>query len=72
MIWLPEDRTANLVLWVVLLGAIAAWVVVTLAVRRLPSVADVTAFVRRWWILRWAALAFWVWLGWHLFVRTTA
>ena len=71
MILLPEDRTANLVIWAVLWTLILSWALVTALKPRLPSVADLTRFARRYWLLRWALIAFWVWLGWHLFVRTT-
>lgn len=72
MIYLPDDRTANLVLWVVLWSLILIWVLITTCSRRLPTFADLTRFVRRFWLLRWALLGFWIWLGWHLLIRTTA
>lgn len=71
MNFLPADRTANLVIWVVVWAIVLCWVVVTALSPRLPSVADVVRFGRRHWLVRWGVLGFWVWLGWHLFVRTT-
>lgn len=70
--FLPADRSANLVLWVVVWSLVLLWVVVTARSPALPNLVDLVRFVRRFWLLRWALLAFWIWLGWHLFVRTTA
>lgn len=72
MIYLPADRTANLVIWVVVWTLIVVWVVITGLSTRLPSVVELVRFLQQAWLVRWALLAFWVWLGWHLLIRTTA
>lgn len=72
MMFPPADRATNLVIWAVLGIVVFLWVVVTTGSRRLPTFVDLLRFLRRFWILRWALLAFWIWIGWHLLVRTTA
>ncbi len=37
---------------------------------RFPSFGDVLAFLMRTRIGRWFVLIGWLWLGWHLFVRS--
>jgi len=69
---LPADRSANLVIWAVVWAAVLVWAVVTIRSPLLPTFVDLVRFVCRFWLLRWALLAFWIWLGWHLLVRTTA
>jgi hypothetical protein len=68
---LPADRTANLLIWAAIWSALWGWQAVTVAVDRLPSFVLVVRALRATWLTRWALLAGWVWLGWHIFVRTT-
>jgi hypothetical protein len=68
---LPHDFTANMLIWAVIWSALVGWQVVTARSRRLPSFAPLVVLVRRTLITRWALLAGWAWLGWHLFVRTS-
>ncbi|MDZ7678083.1 MAG: DUF6186 family protein [Acidimicrobiales bacterium] len=66
----PADRTTNLVIWVVLWTLFFGWTAFTALRHDLPRFATlVSAFRQRRWA-RWALLAAWAWLGWHLFVRT--
>jgi hypothetical protein len=67
---LPADWTINIAIWAVIWSAIAVWQVVTVRSPGLPSFASVIRLARRSWFLRWVLLLFWVWLGWHIFVRT--
>jgi hypothetical protein len=67
---LPADWTLNVVIWGVVWSALVALQVVTARSDRADSIGPIVQFVRRWWVGRWILLAAWVWLGWHLFVRT--
>jgi transposase-like protein len=63
------SRSANLLVWAVLFGAIVLWQGICLASSRLPSLGAVVELLQRWRPSRWALLAGWFWLGWHAFVR---
>lgn len=67
---LPSDWTLNVAIWAVIWSAIFAWQLVTVRSARLPTFATVIRLARRWWLTRYGLVLFWVWLGWHLFVRT--
>src|SRR5262249_5578748 len=67
----PDDRTANLALWVVIAAVLVGWQLFTMLFKRLPTVAVVFREARRFWLTRWFFLLGSVWLGWHLFVRTS-
>jgi hypothetical protein len=67
----PHDRVANLVLWVLIAACLVGWQLFTMLSKRLPTVAIVFQQARRFWPTRWLVLLVWVWLGWHLFVRTS-
>lgn len=67
----PANLRVNIAIWAVLFGAVVVWQVVTARSRDLLSFGDVIRLARGSWILRWSLLASWIWLGWHLFVRTT-
>ena len=57
--------------WVILgLAALAAEVVGLLSGGRFPTLGDVLSFLMRSRVGRWFVLIGWVWLGWHLFVRS--
>lgn len=68
---LPDDRTANLLVWAVVWSALLGWQAITARSADLPSIAVVVRLLRVTWLTRWALLLGWVWLGWHIFVRTT-
>lgn len=68
---LPPTRAGNLVVWAVLWSALLGWQIVSVVVPALPSIGDVVRAIRRRWLGRWALLAGWASLGWHLFVETT-
>jgi hypothetical protein len=67
----PHDRAANLALWVLIAGCLVGWQLFTMFSKRLPTVAVVVQQARRFWVTRWIVLLAWIWLGWHLFVRTS-
>jgi hypothetical protein len=67
----PHDRAANLALWVLIAACLVGWQLFTMFSKKLPTVAVVFQEARRFWVTRWFVLLGWVWLGWHLFVRTS-
>jgi hypothetical protein len=67
----PADWTVNIVIWATIAAAIAGWQIIAVRSPDLPAFGDLIRLARRSWLLRWSIVAFWVWLGWHLFVRTT-
>ncbi|MEW2382642.1 hypothetical protein AB0873_11235 [Micromonospora sp. NPDC047707] len=66
----PANWRINMAIWALIFAATVAWQLISVRSRRLVSFGDLIRLARRWWILRWALLVFWMWLGWHLFVRT--
>jgi Family of unknown function (DUF6186) len=57
--------------WVVLgLAMLVTEVVGLLSGGRFPTLGDVLSFLMRSRVGRWFVLIGWVWLGWHLFVRS--
>jgi hypothetical protein len=67
----PHDRAANLTLWVLIAGGLVGWQLFTMLSKRLPTIVVVFQYARRHWLTRWIVLLGWIWLGWHLFVRTS-
>lgn len=66
------SRAVTLAGYVVIVGAIVAYQVAGLIWRRTPTLGRALATVlSRWRSARWLVLAGWLWLGWHLFVRST-
>ena len=64
-------RTVTLTGWIVIGVAVtAAELAGFLSKGRFPSFGDVLAFLMRTRIGRWFVLIGWLWLGWHLFVRS--
>jgi hypothetical protein len=57
--------------WIVIGGALLAWLAVTLLAgpRRLPGVVDVVRWFLQCWLGRALALAGWAAAGWHLFCQ---
>jgi hypothetical protein len=62
---------AGSVVWAVLAGALAAWIVVTEVVSdpRLPDITAVLSWWLRCWLGRLLLLATWAGAGWHLFCQ---
>jgi Family of unknown function (DUF6186) len=66
-------RTVTLTGWIVLgLAVGVAELVGVLSNSRFPTLGDVLAFLMRPRVGRWFVLIGWLWLGWHLFVRSGA
>jgi hypothetical protein len=58
------------VAWVVLFGALFAWEGLALAgVSGVPTLSDVFRVITRHQFARWVLFAFWLWAGWHFFIR---
>ncbi|HZD71879.1 MAG TPA: DUF6186 family protein [Actinomycetes bacterium] len=65
--------TLTLAGWVVLgLATAVAGMAGVLSNGRFPSLGDVLAFLMRARVGRWFVMIGWLWLGWHLFVRSGA
>lgn len=57
--------------WIVLgLATLTVEVIGLLSGGRFPTLGDVLSFLMRSRVGRWFVLIGWVWLGWHLFVRS--
>ncbi|GIU97406.1 MAG: hypothetical protein KatS3mg013_1209 [Actinomycetota bacterium] len=63
-------RTIAIVGWVVILGAALAWQSVGLARDDWPTMSDLLRVPLRSTVGRSALVGLWLWIGWHLFVRT--
>ena len=63
---------AIIALWVALAVSLLALQSVALRRRAVPGIADVLAFAMSTRLGRWLVLIGWGWVGWHLFVRSTA
>jgi hypothetical protein len=63
-------REVTLVGYAVLAAALGCCQLLGLLTRRVPTLGQVVAVVtgHRWG--RWVLLAAWLWLGWHVFVRS--
>lgn len=63
--------TVGAVVWAILAGVVAVWLVVTASAgpRRLPGIVDVVRWFLRSWLGRVLALAAWGGAGWHLFCQ---
>jgi hypothetical protein len=57
------------VVWGVLLGALAAWEIVTFFCESFPTLGDVLQFFLRPRGGRYVLFAGWLWLGWHFLIR---
>src|ERR1700733_8892357 len=56
--------------WLGLFGAVFAWEGLALArVTGVPSLSDVFRVIMRYPVGRWMLFAFWLWAGWHFFIR---
>jgi hypothetical protein len=66
------SRTATLAGYWVIAAALLTCQVASLLWRRIPSIGQVAALVASRRARRWLLLAGWLWVGWHLFVRSHA
>lgn len=57
------------VVWAVIAGGFAAWLVLTVLWRRLPHAGDVLRWLVSSWLGRALALAAWAGVGWHVFCQ---
>jgi hypothetical protein len=64
------SRATTLAGFAVIALAMVAGQAVSLLSGRLPTLGQVVSLVTRRWPARWLLLAGWLWLGWHLFVRS--
>jgi len=67
----PADAALNLAVWVALAAAMVVWQARSLVTHRTAGAVDIVRLARRSWTTRCVLLAYWGWVGWHLFVRTT-
>ena len=65
-----SSRTVTLVGYAVLAAALVTYELVGLVWRRTPTLGEAVTMATRSRVGRWALLGAWLWLGWHLFVRT--
>ena len=64
------SRTTTLVGYVVLAAAMVSCQIASLLSRRIPTIGQVASVVARHRGGRWLLLGGWMWVGWHLFVRS--
>jgi hypothetical protein len=63
-------RALTLAAYAVVAGAMAAWELVARR-RGRATLVDTVAVVSGHRVGKWIALAVWLWVGWHLFVRAS-
>ncbi len=66
------SRTITLAGYAMAALLLAGLQVASVASRRFPSIGQAAAVVTRRRAGRYLVLAGWLWLGWHLFVRSSA
>lgn len=66
------SRTFTLVGYCGIAAALLACQVASVVSRRIPSIGQVASLVPSRRVGRWLLLAGWLWMGWHLFVRSHA
>ena len=64
------SRTVTLAGYVVLALALVVCEVAALLTRRIPTLGQAVSGVVRRPVGRWLLLGGWLWIGWHLFVRS--
>lgn len=64
------SRTTTLVGYCVIAAALLGCQLVALVSRGIPSIGEVASLVAGRRAGRWLLLAWWLWVGWHLFVRS--
>lgn len=65
-------RTLTLAGYALLAAALVACQVVALVTGRIPTIGQAASRLARRPLGRWLLLAGWLWIGWHLFVRSHA
>jgi uncharacterized protein DUF6186 len=63
-------RAVTLSGYVVIIGVAVGYEVTGRIWRRTPTIADIVALLGQRHATRWLILVTWLWVGWHLFVRT--
>ena len=58
----------GLIGWGVLIGAAVAWEIAG-QVRRFPTLGRLFGYAVSFRIGRWVLFGWWIWLGWHFFIR---
>ena len=66
------SRSITLVGYAVLATALVGCQVWALVSRRIATIGQAASGLARWRAGRWLMLAGWLWIGWHLFVRSHA
>jgi hypothetical protein len=64
-------RTVGFVGWAVVIGLVLVWegLGLVLTQSRWPTLSEMLKTITRSVPGRWTLFAFWLWVGWHLFVR---
>lgn len=65
------SRTTTLAGYAIIAAALAGLQLASLFTSRIPTIGQVAAMVARRRIGRAMMLAGWLWVGWHLFVRSS-
>ena len=64
------NRTVTLIGYCVIAAALLGCQLLSLASRRMPTIGQVASLIASRCAGRWVLLAGWLWVGWHLFVRS--
>lgn len=64
------SRTTTLVGYCLIAAALLGCQLASLVSRRIPSIGQVASLIASRRAGRWLLLAGWLWVGWHLFVRS--
>jgi hypothetical protein len=64
------SRQVTLVGYALLAAGLVALQLVALVSALVPTLGQVVTRVMRWRAGRWALVAAWLWVGWHVFVRS--
>lgn len=64
------SRTTTVVGYLLIAAAAVGYQLAGLALGRTPTVGHVLSLLARHRPGRWTVLAGWLWVGWHLFVRS--
>ena len=66
------SRTTTLVGYCVIAAILLGCQVASVVTRRIPTVGQVASLIASHRAGRWLLLTGWLWVGWHLFVRSSA
>lgn len=64
------SRTTTLVGYCFIAAALLGCQLASLVSRRIPSIGEIASLIASRRAGRWVLLAGWLWVGWHLFVRS--